>query len=274
MILVTGATGNVGRHVVSDLLAAGEKVRAVSRRPGHGLPPGVDVVRGDLSDPATLRAALRDADRAYFFPVPGQEGGFLDAATESGLDRIVLLSAAAVTDPHGGVIRQRHAAFEHAVAASGLSWTFLRPGPFMVNDLRWAPGIKATGVVRAPFARAASAPIDERDIAAVAVRALLEDGHAGQAYELTGPQSLTPPERVAVLGQVLGHDLHFEEVTAEQAREQMASHMPAAVVDAWMALFAAMTGTTPAISPAVRELTGRAPHTYADWAALHAGDFR
>lgn len=275
MILVTGATGNVGRNVVAELLDAGETVRAISRNPERAaFPGGVDVVRADLTQPETLPAALRGVDRAFLFPAAGRVAGFLDAATGAGLQRVVLLSSAAA-DADGGALGDRHAGVEQAVAASGLAWTFLRPGPFMANDLRWAAAVKATGVVRAPYGRAVSAPIDERDIAAVCVRALLRDGHDGKAYKLSGGESLSTAERVKILGDALGRELRFEEQPVEEARQEMLdSHMPVEVVDSVLAQFAAMVDVTPEVSPAVREATGRAPFSYADWASHRAADFR
>ncbi|MER7499258.1 SDR family oxidoreductase [Nonomuraea pusilla] len=272
---MTGATGNVGRHLVNLLLQAGEQVRAISRNPERaGLPDGVEVVRADMSKADDLRAALRGADRAFLLPAAGQVDGFLREATEAGLGHVVLLSALAVTMEQAGVLGSVHAGYEQAVAGSGLPWTFLRPGAFMANDLQWAPGVRNDGVVRAPFAEAATAPVDERDIAAVAARTLLDDGHAGKAYALTGPASLTTAERVRILGEVLGRDLRLEELSPEQAREQMIKHTPAVVADSVLALFASFVGKTADVSPVVRELTGRAPHTYANWAAGNAAAFR
>ncbi|MFI7462274.1 SDR family oxidoreductase [Nonomuraea sp. NPDC049646] len=274
MILVTGATGNVGRHLVELLLGAGEQVRAISRAPERaGLPDGVEVVKADMSRAEDLRVALRGADRAFLLPAAGQVDGFLREAARAGLGHVVLLSALAVTMKQAGVLGSAHAEHERAVAGSGLPWTFLRPGAFMANDLRWAPGVRNGGVVRAPFAEAATAPIDERDIAAVAARTLLDDGHAGKAYELSGPASLTTADRVRILGEVLGRDLRLEELSPEQAREQMIAHTPAAVVDSVLTLFASFVGRAADVSPAVRELTGDEPRAYADWAARNAAAF-
>ncbi|WP_344584065.1 SDR family oxidoreductase [Nonomuraea roseoviolacea] len=275
MILVTGATGNVGRHLVDLLLQAGEQVRAISRNPERaGLPGDVEVVRADMSRAEDLRPALKGVDRAFLFPAAGQAHGFLSEAAKAGLGHVVLLSALAVTMRQAGALGRVHAEHEQAVAGSGLPWTFLRPGAFMANDLRWAPGIRDDGVVRAPFAQAATAPVDERDIAAVAARTLLDDGHAGKAYELSGPASLTTAERVRILGEVLGRDLRLEELTPAQARAQMITHTPEVVVDSVLTLFASFVGRTADVSPAVRELTGSAPHTYADWATRNAAAFR
>ncbi|WP_405448762.1 NAD(P)H-binding protein [Streptomyces achromogenes] len=276
MILVTGATGNVGRNLVRELLDAGARVRALTRDPRRaGLPDGVDVVRGDLTDAESLASALRGVERAFLFPVHGRLQAFLDAATRAGLKQVVLLSSQSVVDEH--LSRERmgrlNAADEQSVIASGVPWTFLRPGPFMVNDLPWAWGVKAEGVVRAAYGDAATAPVDERDIAAVAARALLDDEHVGLAYELTGPQSLTQVERVRILGEVLGRELRFEELTPEAARERMTRHLEAETVDSLLRMFARQAGTTVPVSTAVEDVTGRPAHTYAEWAAHHAGDF-
>ncbi|MEU3412633.1 NAD(P)H-binding protein [Streptomyces sp. NPDC006658] len=276
MILVTGATGNVGRNLVRELLDAGARVRALTRDPRRaGLPDGVDVARGDLTDRESLAAALDGVERAFLFPVHGRLGPFLDAATRTGLKQVVLLSSQSVVDEH--LARERmgrlNAADEQAVIASGVPWTFLRPGPFMVNDLPWAWGIKAEGVVRAAYGDAATAPVDERDIAAVAARALLDDEHIGRAHELTGPESLTQAERVRILGRVLGRELRFEELAPEAARERMTRHLEPETVDSLLRMYARQSGTTVPVSTAVRDVTGRPAHTYAEWAAHHAGDF-
>lgn len=272
MILVTGATGNVGRNVVAQLVDAGEKVRAAARNPERvSFPEGVEVVRADLDDPSTLPAALEGVDRAFLFPVPGGTEGFVDAAKD--LERVALLSSSAVSMPEPNGIGLAHLAHERVLAASGLQWTFVRPGGFMTNDLAWAPAVE-TGVVRAPFGEGASAPIDERDIAAVAVSALLDDSHVGQTYDLSGPESLTVVERVRIIGEVLGRELLFEEQEPAEARAQMVQYMPESVVDDVLAAFGSLVGTTAPVLPAVREVTGRAPFTYASWVAHHEADFR
>jgi uncharacterized protein YbjT (DUF2867 family) len=271
MILVTGATGNVGHHVVTQLVEAGEKVRAVARNPERGrFPESVEVVRADLSDASTLPAALAGVDRVFLYGVPGGTGEFLAVAND--VDRVVLLSSSSTLDDEPNAIGQAHLDYEREVADSGLQWTFIRPGGFMTNDLAWAPGVKA-GVVRAPYGGAVSATIDERDIAAVAVRSLLDDGHAGQKYELTGPEALSVADRVRILGEVLGRAVRFEEQDPAEARAQMLASMPEAIVDSLLPVFAALVGATPPILPTVEQVTGRPPTTYANWVAEHAADF-
>jgi uncharacterized protein YbjT (DUF2867 family) len=274
MILVTGGAGNVGANVVRQLLDAGEKVRVMTRNPsGRSFPDGVEVVPGDLTRPETLPAALSGIERAFLFPAFTGVDGFLNAARQADLQRVVLLSSASVTSSTPGFIGEQHLQVERAVTASGLLWTFVRPGAFMTNDLVWAPQIINGGVVRGVYGNAAMAPVDPRDIAAVAVRALL-DQRAGEAYVLTGPQSLTQIERVQIIAETIGRPLRFEEVPREQFQEQMLRHgMPAPVIDQLFDGLGARDDKTAEISPAVEEVAGRPAFTYAQWAAHRAGAF-
>lgn len=274
MILVTGASGTVGRHVTARLSALGQKVRAISRAPERaGLPGGVEVLRADLARPETLPAALDGVETAFLFPAHGQLEGFLTAARHAGVRRIVLLSSSAPGYDKPNPIIDAHRADERVVAGSGLAWTFVRPSGFMANDLQWAATIKSAGVVRAPYGRAAFAPVDERDVAAVAVAALTDDTHAGEAYELTGPAALSTIDRVRILGETIGQTVRFEETTPQRYREQMAGRIPADYIEA-MLNFGAHFDCTPApVLPTVEQVTGHPAHTYAQWAAYHAADF-
>ncbi len=271
MILITGATGNVGRNVVEQLLVAGQRVRAMTRDPASArLPAGVEVVRGDLTDPETLPAALEGIDRAYLFPVSGHLQPFLGLGRAQGLKRVVLLSSSSASDP-SGALGQVHAANESVVRASGLPWTFVRPTAFMANDLRWAGQIKTTSIVRAPYGHSTTAPIDERDIAAVVAAALTQDGHEGRAYSLTGPQSLSVVERVRILAQVLGRDITFEELPPERARQFMPA-APPAIADNLLAMMAKNAGRPAQLTEDVERATGRPPFAYRQWATRHAPD--
>lgn len=272
MILVTGATGSVGRNVVSELVGAGEKVRAVTRDPARAdLPEGAEVVRGDLLDPSTYPAMLAGVERLYLFPAGERVADFAAAAVHAGVRRIVVLSSMA----DEGYIGERHRAVERAVEASGADWTYLRPGAFMGN-LRWQWGksIREEGVVRSPYGDASLAPIHAADIAAVAVRALRDEGHAGKAYTLTGPEPLTFREQVSVLGKAIGHNITFVELTPDEARERMSATMPAPVADTLLGYWADRVGRTAPISPAVEEVTGRPGRTLTDWAIENAATFR
>lgn len=273
MILVTGASGNVGRNVVRQLLEAGEAVRAMTRDPQRvHFPEGVEVVPGDLSLPETLDAALAGVSRAFLFPVHGHLRAFLERGRRVGLQGVVLLSSAAVQAPTENAIGRAHAAAEAEVEASGLPWTHLRPVSFMANDLRWAGQIRASGVVRAPHGQAGSAPVDERDIAAVAVAALRGDAQGCTALTLTGPESLTVVQRVAILAEVLGRPVRFQELSPEQARAA-SRDVPAEVLEFVLANAAAMVGRRAETADTVQRVTGMPAHTYRQWAEHHVADF-
>ncbi|MEV0389835.1 NAD(P)H-binding protein [Nonomuraea sp. NPDC050643] len=258
MILVTGGAGNVGANVVQQLLDAGEKVRVITRDPGgRTFPDQVEVMPGDLTRPETLPTALSGVDRAFLFPVFDAVDGFLEAARQADLQHVVLLSSAAVTYPTPGWIGELHLRVERAIAASGLPWTHVRPDAFMTNDLAWAHQIINGGVVRGAHGNAAVAPVDPRDIAAVAVRALL-DHRVGEAYLLTGPQPLTQIDRVRIIAETIGRPLRFEEQPRERFREQMLRHgAPAPAADALLDELSEREGKTAQVLPTVEDVTGR-----------------
>ncbi len=276
VILVTGATGNVGRNVVAQLLAEGVQVRALTRDPGAArLPAEVEVFAGDLQAPESLPAALDGVERAFLFPVFGALEGFLQAAVAAQLRQVVLLSSSfsAGSLSELNEVGRRHAACEQAVLDSGLPWTFVRPVNFMANDLSWAAQIQAQGVVRGAYGEARTVPIDERDVAAAAVAALLDERHLGQAYTLSGGQALTQAERVGIIGSVLGRELAFEELALDQARVMMGRFLPAPVVEVLLAGLAAQVGARPSALPGVEELTGRPPYGYEQWVRHRLAEF-
>ncbi|MEU4767097.1 NAD(P)H-binding protein [Actinosynnema sp. NPDC023794] len=276
-VLVTGATGNVGAHVVRGLPAEGVVPRALSRRSDAGLPAGVEVVRGHHFDPATLEAALVGVDRV-FLVWPAFTAGAADAVAELiGARRVVLLSSGAVVDgvdeqPHP--IGRFHAEVERALARAGAEWTFLRPHGFAVNTRAWAPEIRAGDVVRGAYGQAASTLIHEADIAAVAVRALTATGHAGARYELTGPEVLTKVEQVRVIGEALGRPLRWEELSREEERERSLSWLPESVVDAVLDGQAELVHRPSAPTTAVEEVTGTPARPFREWVADHVDEFR
>jgi uncharacterized protein YbjT (DUF2867 family) len=264
-VLVTGATGSVGRHVVEGLLAAGARVRALTRRPDEsGLPAEVDVVRGDLAEPETVAAALSGVDRVYLFPMADALEGALAVIAAAGVRRVVLLSSLSVTLDELDWSGRFHQACERAVLGSGLPYTFLRPGPFMANDLAWASQVR-TGVVRGAYADSASAPIDERDIAAVAVAALLRDEYTGVAFPLTGPELLSEAERVRLIGEALGEPVVFEELSPEEGRAELAKTMPQVAVDIIFGHLAGEHGPA-VVTAAPEDVIGRPASRYLDWA--------
>jgi uncharacterized protein YbjT (DUF2867 family) len=265
-ILVTGATGNVGRLVVDHLLAAGAtEVRALTASPAKAaLPAGVEVVRGYLGRPDTVPAALEGVDRMYLAPLPRTVREVVALARQAGVRQIVDLAGAKGSLWH---------AVEEAVEESGIAWTHLEAGEFMTNSTTWAGQIRSTGMVCDAYPTAADAPVALEDIAAVAATLLLEDGHAGKAYELTGPQTLTRAELVRIIGRALGRDIPFVELTRERAAERLSK-----VIGGYAAWYldrmAQLADQPQPAVPTVEELTGRPGTTFAEWAVKHAGGFR
>ncbi|MGR7002177.1 DUF1918 domain-containing protein [Yinghuangia aomiensis] len=247
MILITGATAHFGRETAEVLAAAGERVRALSRTPEKaGLPEGVEVVRGDLTDGASLRPALAGVEAVFLvLPYGLDPSVLLKEAADAGVRRVVFLSSGAVVDgaaEQADVIAAYHARVEQAVVDAGFPWTFLRLMFPAINTLSFAMQLGGSDTVRAPYARAAASLVHERDVADAAAAVLTGSGHAGRTYRLDGPQFLTQAEQVRVLGDVLGRDLAFEELDDVPVREQMSAFMEPAFVNALFDLMAATVG--------------------------------
>jgi uncharacterized protein YbjT (DUF2867 family) len=278
-ILVIGATGRVGREVVSQLVAEGARVRALSRDPESAvLTSEIEIFRGDLTIPDTLDAALDGVGSVFL--VWTAPGGAFPAA----LDRIAKHAKRLVflTSPHQtphpffqqpNPLAVMHAEMEQMIERSDLAWTFLRPGMFAANSLSWwAAQIRAGDVVRWPYADAPTAPIHEGDIAAVAVRTLLEIGHEGANYVLTGPQSLSQSEQVSVIGDVIGRKLRIEEISPDEARIELG--FPAPVINMLLNAWAAAVDKPAFVTNIVKEVTGKSARTFSDWVSDHATEFR
>jgi uncharacterized protein YbjT (DUF2867 family) len=279
MILVTGATGNVGRELVKLLLDSGEDVGAVTRDPGSAaLPAGARVAAGDPSRPKTLTSALRDVEAILLIPraIGAAAGELLALAAEHGACRVVLLSALTVQYPAGEArFADAFNAAEDVVQECGLDWTLLRCADFAANALAWAPQIRQAGVVRSAYGDAATSTVHERDIAAVAASALASPAHAGHAYVLTGPQSLTPRDKVRLIGEAIGTELSFQEISSQQIRQAMitqglAEEIPDRLLGS-LACYAKRPGPS---SDTVQQVLGRPALTFARWAADHAAAFR
>ncbi|MEV1171169.1 NAD(P)H-binding protein [Nonomuraea sp. NPDC049784] len=278
MIVVTGATGNVGRTLVRLLAEAGEEVTAVSRRiTGADVPEGVRAVAADLGDPAGLRPALEGADAVFLLT-----GGDLFArepkeivAAVSGPGRVVLLSSqGVVTRPESESHGRFGAEMERAVMDSGARWTILRPGGFASNRFAWAQPVRASRTVAAPFGDVGLPVIDPDDIAEVAAAVLRQPGHDGRIYELTGPELVTPRQSAADIGEALGEVVTFVEQSREEARAEMLAFMPGPVADTTLAILGEPTPAEQRISPDVEHVLGRAPRPFAAWARRNAAAFR
>jgi uncharacterized protein YbjT (DUF2867 family) len=277
MIAVVGGTGQVGRPVAAQLTEAGFGVRVISRGTRPASVPQAETAVADLASPDSLEPHLRDVS-ALFLPWP-----FTSAELTAGLapkvagliarhvPRIVYLSA----EPAASRPDSFWALVEQAIEASGAEWTFLRPTGFASNTLAWADQIRAGDVVRWPFGTARRALIDERDIAAVAVRALTTGGHTGARYLLTGLETLTQAEQLAAIGAALGRDLTWQDLPPDEAVEMLAATWgDRAFARQAVTTWSRFTEHPETVNSTVRDLTGTPAHSFADWAATHAAAFR
>lgn len=276
-ILVTGATGAVGRHLVATLVARGTSVRALTRKPDDAkLPEGVEVVAGDLTDTSTLgRHVFEGVDRAFVFPTQGVEA-FLEAAIAADIHRFTVLSslAAAMEFPrdHGSASQLHHSAVETAVTDRTDAWTILRPGTFANNLLTWAWQIRSGAPIRAPYVKSAQAPVHEYDVAEAAAHTLLADDHIGETIPITGPQALTRAEQVAAIGAAIGREIPLVEITPDEFRAETDRFIPQPIMkmllDYW-----SDTLTVPDRVRPVTSVTGRPGRTLTEWATDHRADF-
>ena len=277
---MTGATGNVGGKVARALVKSGAHVRALVRNPGNArLPEQIAVVQGDLTLPETLDRALDGVDAVFLVwvaPVVAAAPAFEIIAKHA--QRIVFLSAPLKTphpffqQPNAG--RAAAEEIERLIERSGLGWTFLRPHMFAEDAIGfWAPQIRSGDAVRWPYLDTPTAPIDERDIAAVAVHALTEDGQVGDEYVLTGPESLTQREQISVIGDVLGRSLRIEDMPPEEAKRELGSALSVPVANILISAWAAAAGQPAFVTSTLEQITGVPARTFRQWAEEHKNAF-
>ncbi|MGW0937495.1 SDR family oxidoreductase [Streptomyces sp. NPDC002666] len=279
MIVVTGATGNIGRPLTQALAEAGREVTAVSRHTA-AVPDGVRHMVADLADPAGLKPALAGAE-ALFLLLSGDlhaagasPADIIGEAAASGVRRVVLLSTLGVVTRPFGSTRIAMRELEDVLRESGLEWSILRPGGFASNALWWAESVRTQQLVAAPFGDVGVPIIDPADIAAVAAACLLDDRHIGGAYELTGPEVITPRGQTEALAAALGSPVTFHELTRAEAHAAMSRSMPGELADDTLDIIGSPSPAELAISPAVEQILGRPAHTFADWAARNVAAFR
>lgn len=279
-ILVTGATGNVGSRLVRKLKEKGQQVRAFARNAGEKSEPGVEAVAGDFNDKAALRKAMEGVTAVYLLSagedLSQHEANAIDAAKDAGVKLVVKHSVAGAQYNAPG-FPAWHRAGEERLEKSGLDYVFLRPATFSSNALYWAGSIKDQGVVYGALGEAALPVIDPEDIADAAATVLTTPGHAGKAYELSGPEALTTDQQVKTIGSVVGRDLKYVNVPDDAAKQSMLGMgMPPKYVDAMVSLIQMLRGIG-RIDPYpndVKQLTGHEPRSFRQWAESNAQAFR
>jgi uncharacterized protein YbjT (DUF2867 family) len=276
---VFGATGNVGRELVPLLVARGCTVKIVTRNAARAAAFGdsVEVVEGDLGRTASVRPAIAGADAIYLVTMinaPDHDLAVAQLARNAGVRHIVKLSTLEASEARLRVGRW-HRAKEDAIRASGLGWTILRPGMFMSNALDWADPIREAGKVFFPGGSGRVAPIDPRDVAAVAALALTEPGHAGKAYELTGDQLLTIADMTGIIGRTIGRELQYVDIPVLAAQLFLTRTFGWETARGLSEMARALKrGEGAIITPTFREVTSRGPRSFEEWCKENADAFR
>ena len=283
MILITGATGTNGREILRGLAAKDVAARAMVRSPDRAgdLPDGIESVAADFDDAASLDRALAGVERAFLL-TPSSEHAearqrrFVDAAARAGVRHIVKLSQFAAAAGSPVRFLRYHAAIETAIRASGMAWTFLRPNLFMQGLLQLAGMIRAKGIMAAPIGDARVSVVDVRDIAAAAVAALTESGHAGRTYTLTGPEALSHAEMAERLSAASGRAIRFVQASDDDLRQAVrAGGMPEWQIEGLVEDYAHYArGEASEVADGVEQATGHTPRVFDAFARDSADRFR
>ncbi|GAA4936365.1 NAD(P)H-binding protein [Streptomyces coeruleoprunus] len=277
MILVTGATGNIGSALLKELHARGVgPLRGLTRDAARAvLPEGVEPVEGDFADPASLKPALEGVRSLFLLSRLGSDADILEVARQAGVEHVVLVSSITVqTHPHLGPAGE-NLAVEQLLKASGMAWTILRPTQFASNALMWADSISGQETVYAPYAETALPTIHPADIASVARVALTEPGHRGRTYALTGPEPVTARQQVEAIAAALGREVRFAEISRRRARAQMVAVFGPDAADAVLDVTGGdVNHELLMVRDTVPRVTGTPARPFQQWAAENADAFR
>jgi (4-alkanoyl-5-oxo-2,5-dihydrofuran-3-yl)methyl phosphate reductase len=280
MILITGATGNVGSELVKQLAAKGLPLRVVTRdasKVAH-LDSKIERVIGELTDEATAEQAVKGVDRIYMFPLITDEDHqsntmLLAKAKKAGVKQIVMLSSMGAQSS-ASKIGALHREKELLVEKSGVPWTFVRPGAFMTNTYQWVPTIKTVGKVFNPTGDGKVAPISPKDIASAAAVALTTEGHEGKIYMITGPELLSAPEQVNIISKEIGKSLECVDVPATAAAERVKDVIPASILEGLTVMWENVKKGQLAIQTKdLEQLTGSKGENFSHWCTEHKNAF-
>jgi uncharacterized protein YbjT (DUF2867 family) len=280
MILITGASGNVGKEVLKQITQTGVEVRAAfqSVSKAAGAPSGVEIVTVDYNQPETLRTALKAVERIFLVgpptaQLPALERKAMEVIAQSGVRQVVKLSAMGGRE---AIFPRQHAESEDYIQSTGVPYTFLRPNGFMQNMVNYnAPTINTQNAFYGSEGDGRVSQIDIRDVAAVAVRVLTEDSHAGKAYTLTGPEALTNKEIAQILSDELRREIRFINLPPAQLKEALLSAgVPEWNADALLDLQRLYReGKASTVTRDVEQILGRKAISFAQFVRDYRSDF-
>ncbi|MEU0386608.1 NAD(P)H-binding protein [Streptomyces chartreusis] len=277
MILVTGATGNIGSALLRELRGCGVgALRGFTRDAARAaFPEGVEAVEGDFAEPESLKPALDGVRSLFLVSRLGPDAHIIETARLAGVEHVVLVSSiTAQTHPHLGPAGE-NLAVERLLKDSGMAWTILRPTQFASNALMWAASVREHETVRAPYADTGLPTIHPADIASVARVALTEPGHRGRTYALTGPEPVTARQQVEAIAAALGRDVPFTEVSRQEAHAQMAAVFGDEAADAVLDVTGGdVNDELLKVRDTVSRVTGSPAREFKQWAAENAHLFR
>ncbi|MEV0039403.1 NAD(P)H-binding protein [Streptomyces sp. NPDC050804] len=277
MILVTGATGNIGSTLLQELQAFGAgPLRGLTRDIARAaFPEGVEAVAGDFADTASLKPALEGVRSLFLVSRIGSDAEIIEAARRAGVKHVVLVSSITVqTHPHLGPAGE-NLTVEQLLKESGMTWTILRPTQFASNTLWWAGTIREQETVRVPYADIGLPTIHPADIASVARVALTESGHEGRTYALTGPERITARRQIETIATVLGREVPFAEISRQEAHRQMAVFLGDEAADAVLDLTGGdVNDELLTVHDTVPQIIGAPARTFRQWASENATAFR
>ena len=282
--LIIGATGTVGRQLVSELLAkTNNKIRALVRNPdAANLPAAVEKFRGDLTAPDSLDAALKNTDAVFLvWTAPSATAPAVIDRVAKNTSRLVFLTAPHQTPhpffQHPNPLTAMLSAIERHIESAPLQSTFIRPGMFASNGIHWwGPAFRNNEVVRWPLLQAPTAPIDPRDIAAVASHVLTDpqkQSHPAKNYVITGPESLTQLQQLQIIAETINRPLRYEDLSADQARTVLVPPFPLPVMNMLLNAWTAALGQPAFVTSTVTDLLGRPAHTFRAWAQHNVSAF-
>ncbi len=267
-ILVTGATGNIGKFLVEKLVKDGHFVKAFTRNPERAnFNEKIEICKGDLTNKEEILQALNGVDKAFLLLANISADPFIEVASQIGLKHLVFLSSYSVEidwKSKNNFIAKHHAEVENKIKLSGIPYTFLRPAGFMTTAFQWLGSIKVQGIAFLPYPDVTHAVIHSKDIALSAAEVLKNNSHIGKSYFLSGPELISPREMVKQISEFIGKELNVIQPERQQTINMMTHNLPLSIIEAILELLESSPKIIE-VSENVRRLTHTKGITFKTW---------